>query len=136
MIDLGWHRWRHGTLTTRGLLIVASCISFIVSDCDRTATNVGASAKSDTQSVSDRTETANAIRLGYQKGGIIPIARQRGELESQLVAQNGNSAKLNDSDPRPFSLEIGWLISRQTRRNYLPSRRSRRFRWIRLIRSC
>lgn len=30
----------------------------------------------------------SVIRLGYQKGGIIPIARQRGELERELTAQN------------------------------------------------
>lgn len=79
MIDLHQHRWRHPMLTTCGLIIVASCISFIVSGCTQAATNVGTSAKSDAQSVSDRTtETAKAIRLGYQKGGIIPIARQRG----------------------------------------------------------
>lgn len=33
-------------------------------------------------------EKNSAVRLGYQKGGVIPISRQRGELERDLLAQN------------------------------------------------
>jgi sulfonate transport system substrate-binding protein len=72
------------------LAIAAFLIESIASGCSQqTATNV--SAKSDTTSntvTTKTTEKNNAIRLGYQKGGIIPLARQRGELERQLATQN------------------------------------------------
>ncbi|GAA6616148.1 aliphatic sulfonate ABC transporter substrate-binding protein [Scytonema sp. NUACC26] len=72
------------------VLITIFCISFIASGCTQTTVNGAAqSSNSSAKPVSNQIqEKNNAIRLGYQKGGIIPIARQRGELERQLAAQN------------------------------------------------
>ncbi len=80
-------------LTTQRLsrsLIVRSCVGFIVAGCtQQTAVNVVAKETSDSTATSQQNFTkTNAIRLGYQKGGIIPISRQRGELKQELKQQN------------------------------------------------
>ena len=80
-------------LTTQRLsisLIVCSCVGFIVAGCtQQTAVNVVAKETSDSTATSQQNFTkTNAIRLGYQKGGIISISRQRGELKQELKQQN------------------------------------------------
>ncbi|PLZ90228.1 MULTISPECIES: aliphatic sulfonate ABC transporter substrate-binding protein [Fischerella] len=85
MTDLKQHSFR------RIFLIAFSSLGFIVSACSQqTAVNVAANADSSSKTLSSNqtTTNTNVIRLAYQKGGIIPISRQRGELERQLVAQN------------------------------------------------
>lgn len=75
---------------SRIFAIAASFLSLIGSSCSQ-QTAIDAAANSDSSSktlTTKTTEKNNVIRLGYQKGGIIPIARQRGELERQLVTQN------------------------------------------------
>ena len=81
------------TLSTQRLgraFIVCSCIGFIAAGCTpQTAVNVVAKETSNNTAISKQNFTnTNVIRLGYQKGGIIPIARQRGELEQELKGQN------------------------------------------------
>ncbi|MFS0515998.1 aliphatic sulfonate ABC transporter substrate-binding protein [Nostoc sp. UIC 10607] len=64
-------------------LVTTLFISVLTASCTRT------SESSTAIPVSNQTsEKPQVMRLGYQKGGIIPIARQRGELESQLLTQN------------------------------------------------
>ena len=65
-------------------------VGLIASGCSQqTAINAAPNSDSSSNTVTTKsTEKNNVIRLGYQKGGIIPIARQRGELERQLVTQN------------------------------------------------
>jgi hypothetical protein len=75
----------------RSLLIAGSLMSFIVSGCSGTGTNVaGNSANPLATPVSNQNlQKTSSIRLAFQKGGgAIPIARQRGELERELAAQN------------------------------------------------
>lgn len=72
------------------IVIAMSFLAFIASSCSQ-KTSINTTANSDSSSktlTTKSTEKNNVIRLGYQKGGIIPIARQRGELERQLVTQN------------------------------------------------
>ncbi|MEH2342045.1 aliphatic sulfonate ABC transporter substrate-binding protein [Nostoc sp. JL23] len=72
------------------IAIAMSFLAFIASSCSQ-KTSINTTANSDSSSktlTTKSTEKNNVIRLGYQKGGIIPIARQRGELEHQLVTQN------------------------------------------------
>ncbi|MDZ8189820.1 MAG: aliphatic sulfonate ABC transporter substrate-binding protein [Nostoc sp. ChiSLP02] len=72
-------------------LVTVSCLSLIASGCSqKPSVNVASNSNSASQVVSNNQTTAksNVIRLGYQKGGIIPISRQRGDLERQLSAQN------------------------------------------------
>jgi sulfonate transport system substrate-binding protein len=85
MVSLQQHIFQYSNLS-----IAIFCISFIASGCTQTlVSSTTESANSSTKPVSNQAqEKNNTIRLGYQKGGIIPIARQRGELERELVAQN------------------------------------------------
>ncbi|MBH8575501.1 aliphatic sulfonate ABC transporter substrate-binding protein [Nostocaceae cyanobacterium CENA369] len=57
--------------------------SSLAAGCTQTTTNSTAIPVSNQTS-----EKPQVIRLGYQKGGVIPIARQRGELERQLLTRN------------------------------------------------
>lgn len=70
--------------------IATSFLGLIASGCSQqTAINAVANSDSSSKTLTTKTtEKNNVIRLGYQKGGIIPIARQRGELERQLATQN------------------------------------------------
>ncbi|MCC5621705.1 hypothetical protein [Nostoc sp. CHAB 5715] len=70
--------------------VATSFLGLIASGCSQqTAINTTANSDSSSKTLNIKTtEKNNVIRLGYQKGGIIPIARQRGELERQLVTQN------------------------------------------------
>lgn len=70
--------------------IAASFLGLIASSCSQqTAINATVNSDSSSKTLTTKTTEKNSvIRLGYQKGGIIPIARQRGELERQLVTQN------------------------------------------------
>ncbi|MBP5975055.1 aliphatic sulfonate ABC transporter substrate-binding protein [Brasilonema sp. CT11] len=70
----------------KGFLVTTFCISFITSGCTQTPNNKVTSAIKPV--INQTSKQIQVIRLGYQKGGIIPIARQRGELERQLAAQN------------------------------------------------
>ncbi|MEH2395282.1 MAG: aliphatic sulfonate ABC transporter substrate-binding protein [Nostoc sp.] len=67
------------------LLVVSSWLGLVISGCAPSN-----SANTNTaQNVSNQTqEKTSLIRLGYQKGGVVPIARQRGELEKRLAAEN------------------------------------------------
>ncbi|WP_256874855.1 MULTISPECIES: aliphatic sulfonate ABC transporter substrate-binding protein [unclassified Nostoc] len=68
------------------LLIASSWLGLGISSC---APSNSANTNTTAQNVSNQTqEKTSLIRLGYQKGGVVPIARQRGELEKKLVAQN------------------------------------------------
>ncbi|BAY08950.1 aliphatic sulfonate ABC transporter substrate-binding protein [Calothrix sp. NIES-2098] len=72
-------------------LVTVSCLSLIVSSCSQQpSVKVAGNSDSASKVVSSNqtTEKSNVVRLGYQKGGIIPISRQRGDLERQLSAQN------------------------------------------------
>ncbi|MEH2363320.1 aliphatic sulfonate ABC transporter substrate-binding protein [Nostoc sp.] len=63
-------------------LVTTLFISVLAAGCTRT------SGSSTAIPVSNQTsEKPQLMRLGYQKGGIILIARQRGELERQLLTQ-------------------------------------------------
>ena len=68
------------------LLVASSWLGLVISGCaPRNSANTNTTA----QNVSNQTqEKTSLIRLGYQKGGVVPIARQRGELEKRLAAQN------------------------------------------------
>ncbi|AFY34849.1 aliphatic sulfonate ABC transporter substrate-binding protein [Calothrix sp. PCC 7507] len=69
------------------LLLVASWLSVTLSGC--AGTKSVDSVNSAVKNVSNETkDKSNSIRLGYQKGGAVPIAKQRGELEKKLAAQN------------------------------------------------
>ncbi len=70
--------------------VTTSFFGLMASSCSQqTAMNAAANQDSSLKTLSTKTtEKNNVIRLGYQKGGIIPIARQRGELERQLATQN------------------------------------------------
>ncbi len=62
----------------------------------QTAINVVANSDSSAKTLTTKTtEKNNVIHLGYQKGGIIPIARQRGELERQLKQERENHGKFH-----------------------------------------
>ena len=65
-------------------------LGLLASGCSQqTAINVAANSDTSSKTLTTKTtEKNNVIRLGYQKGGIIPIARQRGELEGKLATQN------------------------------------------------
>ncbi len=75
---------QHSAKTLCSLVIASSCLSLIVSGC-----TTAKSANPNTASVSDRTkQKTNVVRLGFQKGGVIPVSQQRGELARDLAAQN------------------------------------------------
>ncbi|MFQ4143605.1 aliphatic sulfonate ABC transporter substrate-binding protein [Chlorogloeopsis sp. ULAP02] len=84
-------RYKQVQPAKRTFLVVA-CIGFVVSGCNQQTTVNGAANSSNSASKAlssnQTTQKTNLIRLGYQRGGIIPIARQRGELERQLLTQN------------------------------------------------
>ncbi len=66
------------------LLLTSSWLSLTISGC-----NLSNSVNTTATNVSNQTqEKTSVIRLGYQKGGLAPIARQRGELDRELSAQN------------------------------------------------
>ncbi|MEH2402102.1 hypothetical protein [Nostoc sp.] len=68
------------------LLVASSWLGLVISGC---APSNSANTNTTAQNVSNQTqEKTSLIRLGYQKGGVVPIARQRGELEKRLAAQN------------------------------------------------
>jgi sulfonate transport system substrate-binding protein len=69
----------------RTLLVASSWLSLAIFGCvpsNSANTNTAQNVSNQTQ------EKTSLIRLGYQKGGVVPIARQRGELEKRLTAQN------------------------------------------------
>ena len=83
-------KYKQKCSNSKNVAIAMSFLAFIASSCSQ-QTAINATANSDSSSNTVTTKTTdknNVIRLGYQKGGIIPIARQRGELERQLAAQN------------------------------------------------
>ncbi|WP_292748512.1 aliphatic sulfonate ABC transporter substrate-binding protein [Nostoc sp. NMS4] len=75
---------------SKNVAIATSFLGLIVSSCSQqTAINAAANSDSSSKTLTTKTtEKNNVIRLGYQKGGVIPIARQRGELERQLATKN------------------------------------------------
>lgn len=69
------------------LLFTTYWLGLTISGC--ASTNSADSANTTATNVSNQTqEKTDLIRLGFQKGGAVPIARQRGELEKKLTAQN------------------------------------------------
>jgi sulfonate transport system substrate-binding protein len=95
MIHFKQHSFRQSgacTAKTLGsLLITGSLMSFIVSGCSGTGTNVAGNSANPlaTPVRNQNLQKTSSIRLAFQKGGgAIPIARQRGELERELAAQN------------------------------------------------
>ncbi|MCC5636945.1 aliphatic sulfonate ABC transporter substrate-binding protein [Nostoc sp. CHAB 5844] len=86
------HRFMHKQKYSASKIfaVATSFLGLMVSGCSQqTATNAAANSDSSSTTLTTKTtEKNNVIRLGYQKGGIIPIARQRGELERQLATQN------------------------------------------------
>ncbi len=75
---------------SKSLSIAFSCVSLIifVGCSQQTALKIAANADSSLKTPSRNQTSTKVIRLAYQKGGIILLARQRGELERQLKAQN------------------------------------------------
>jgi sulfonate transport system substrate-binding protein len=68
------------------LLLAASWLGVTLSGC--AATQSVDSVNSTLKNVSHETkDRISSIRLGYQKGGVVPIAKQRGELEKKLATQ-------------------------------------------------
>ncbi|MEH2203734.1 MAG: aliphatic sulfonate ABC transporter substrate-binding protein [Nostoc sp.] len=68
------------------LLVYSSWLVLVISSC---AQSNSANSHTTAKNVSNQTqEKTSLIRLGYQKGGVVPIARQRGELEKKLAAEN------------------------------------------------
>lgn len=77
---------QRSTKSLSALLIANSWLGLAISGC---APSNSANTNTTAQNVSNQTqEKTSLIRLGYQKGGVVPIARQRGELEKKLAAQN------------------------------------------------
>ncbi len=77
---------QHLTKSFSALLLTSSWLGLVISSC--TLSN-SANSNTTAKNVSNQTqEKTSLIRLGYQKGGVVPIARQRGELEKKLAAQN------------------------------------------------
>ncbi|MEH1815694.1 MAG: aliphatic sulfonate ABC transporter substrate-binding protein [Nostoc sp.] len=77
---------QRSTKSFSALLVYSSWLSLVISSC--TPSNSG-NSNTTAKNVSNQTqEKTSLIRLGYQKGGVVPIARQRGELEKKLAAQN------------------------------------------------
>ena len=75
---------QHSGQRLSALVLVSSWLSLGISGCTSTD-----SASSNVRNVSNQTqEKSSVIRLGYQKGGLAPIARQRGELARELSTQN------------------------------------------------
>ncbi|MBH8567245.1 aliphatic sulfonate ABC transporter substrate-binding protein [Nostoc sp. CENA67] len=69
------------------LLFTSYWLLLTISGC--ASTNLANSANTTVTNVSNQTqEKTGLIRLGFQKGGAVPIARQRGELAKKLAAQN------------------------------------------------
>ncbi|QSJ20691.1 aliphatic sulfonate ABC transporter substrate-binding protein [Nostoc sp. UHCC 0702] len=69
------------------LLFTTYWVALAISGC--ASTNLANSANTAATNVSNQTqEKTGLIRLGFQKGGAVPIARQRGELVKKLAAQN------------------------------------------------
>ena len=70
--------------------VATSFFGLIASSCSQqTVTNAAANLDSSLKTLTTKTtQKNNVIRLSYQKCGIIPIARERGELERQLATQN------------------------------------------------
>lgn len=64
-------------------LLASLLLVFVSSGC--TQSNLEAS---NTQSTHSTSATSSTIRIGYQKGGLIPIARQLGKLDRELATQN------------------------------------------------
>jgi len=68
------------------VLLAGSWLGITLSGC---APTKSADSVNTVKNVSNETEDqTNRIRLGYQKGGAVPIAKQRGELEKKLAAEN------------------------------------------------
>lgn len=64
-------------------LVTTLFMSFLTAGCTSTT------GSSTAIPVSNKTSAKpTVVRFGYQKGGIIPVSRQRGELERRLIAQN------------------------------------------------
>ncbi|BAY41102.1 aliphatic sulfonates ABC transporter substrate-binding protein [Nostoc sp. NIES-2111] len=66
------------------LALIGAWLSLALSSCaSNNSPNPTATTVSNTTQ-----DQSNVIRLGYQRGGLIPIAKQRGELTKELAAQN------------------------------------------------
>ncbi len=83
-----WHSFKvlpRLALKARKLLLLVSfaAVSSISGCTQQPSANITAQPVSNVSP-----EKNSAVRLGYQKGGVIPISRQRGELERDLLAQN------------------------------------------------
>ncbi|MEH2184322.1 hypothetical protein [Nostoc sp.] len=77
---------QHLTKSFSALLIASSWLGLMISSC---ALSNSANTNNTAKNVSNQTQDKiSLIRLGYQKGGVVPIARQPGELEKKLTAQN------------------------------------------------
>ncbi|MEH2352716.1 MAG: aliphatic sulfonate ABC transporter substrate-binding protein [Nostoc sp.] len=77
---------QHLTKSFSALLLTSSWLGLVISSCvPSNSANTNTTAKNVSNQTQDK---ISLIRLGYQKGGVVPIARQRGELEKKLAAQN------------------------------------------------
>jgi sulfonate transport system substrate-binding protein len=77
---------QHSIKSLNALLFATSWLGLAISGC---APSNSANTNTTAKTVSNQTqEKTSLIRLGYQKGGVVPIARQRGELEKKLAAEN------------------------------------------------
>lgn len=83
-------QYKQKCAASKNIAIAISFLGLIASSCSQqTAINATANSDSSSKTITTKTtDKSNVIRLGYQKGGIIPIARQRGELERKLATQN------------------------------------------------
>lgn len=83
-------QYKQKFLASTALAVTTSLLGLIVFGCSQqTSVNAPNNTNSASEALTTKTtEKNNVIRLGYQKGGIIPLARQRGELERQLTTQN------------------------------------------------
>lgn len=68
--------------TISALLVTSLAISGCTPSNSANVNNTAKNVSNETQ------EKSSVIRLGFQKGGAVPIARQRGELVKKLAAQN------------------------------------------------
>lgn len=78
-------------LQRMGIAIAIAGLSSSIVSCSQTNTanspTSSTLAPASNQTQSNPTQSS-VVRIGYQLGGVIPIARQRGELEKELTAQN------------------------------------------------
>ncbi|MCG6136538.1 MAG: aliphatic sulfonate ABC transporter substrate-binding protein [Nostoc sp. LLA-1] len=68
---------------SKNFFLTTLLMSSMATACNRTTGSTTAVSVSNPTS-----ENPQLLRLGFQRGGVIPISRQRGELERQLSTQN------------------------------------------------